>query len=221
VNAVLGGEFDLTSFIIKMAVIILAITIHEFAHAIAADRLGDPTPRSQGRISLLPPDHLDPVGTVMMVVTSLTGVGIGWGKPVMINPRNFRDPVRDQALVSIAGPASNIVQAAVFAVLLRSMGGLSGTGMLAQSSSIVMLLLMGVMINLSLAFFNLIPIMPLDGSWIMLALLPRELAVRYHDWMRAYGPMVFLGLVLLAPGVIGAIIGPPVGFMARLMLGSI
>jgi Zn-dependent protease len=209
------GQFDITEFIIKMAVLVLAITIHEFAHAITADRLGDPTPRSQGRISLLPPDHLDPVGTLMMVLSSIAGVGIGWGKPVMVNPRNFRNPIRDQAIVSAAGPASNILQAAAFAAIIRY------TGALSPASSLEMLLQMGVMINLSLAFFNLIPLMPLDGSWILMAVLPRDLAARYHDWMVAYGALVFLGLVLLAPQVIWSLIGPPVAFMAQLLLGAL
>src|ERR1041385_4814712 len=103
------SNFDLTRFILMMAVLIIAITIHEFAHAITADRLGDPTPRRQGRISLLPPDHLDPLGTVMMVLSSLTGCGIGWGKPVQTNPGNFRTPRKDQGIVAIAGPISNVL----------------------------------------------------------------------------------------------------------------
>lgn len=222
-----GREFDPTAFIIRMAVLILAITIHEFAHAFSADRLGDPTPRRQGRISLLPPDHLDPVGTIMMVLSSLTGFGIGWGKPVMVNPMNFRNPLRDHALVSVAGPVSNLLQASVFAVLLRSSGAITPDMRLYDvflmtghgASPVVSLLFMGVIINLSLAFFNLVPLAPLDGSWIMMAILPRDLSIRYTEWMMRYGQMVFLLLVLMAPGVLSSLISPPMWATARILLG--
>src|SRR6185436_8561002 len=113
------SNFNLQNFILMMATLIIAITIHEFAHAITADKLGDPTPRNQGRISLLPPDHLDPLGTIMMVLSSLTGFGIGWGKPVLTNPGNFKNPKRDQGFVAIAGPISNVLQALAFATILQ------------------------------------------------------------------------------------------------------
>lgn len=212
------SHFNLQEFIITMAVLIIAITIHEFAHAITADRLGDPTPRSQGRISLLPPDHLDPLGTLMMAVTSITGMGIGWGKPVLTNPNNFKNPRRDQAIVAVAGPISNVLQAIVFALLIRVVGLQRGEE---GVSPVSLFLLMGVYVNLSLAFFNLIPIAPLDGSWIMTAILPYELAMTYYRWMLMYGPMVFIGIVLLAPSVVSALIGPPVNAVASALLAGI
>jgi Zn-dependent protease len=205
------ANFNWVHFVITMAVLILAITIHEFAHAITADRLGDPTPRSQGRISLLPVDHLDPVGTLLIFLSSLTGFGIGWGKPVLTNPSYFRNPRRDSAIVAVAGPVSNILQAIVFALLFRALGS-------STSETVTLFLLMGVIINLSLAFFNLIPIAPLDGSWIMTALLPYDQAMAYRAWMLSYGPLLFLGLVFLAPGLLSQIISPPVDFFARLLL---
>lgn len=209
------SNFDLQHFIITMAVLILAITIHEFAHAITADRLGDDTPRRQGRISLLPPDHLDPIGTLMMAITSITGFGIGWGKPVMTNPGNFRNPRRDSALVAVAGPISNILQAIAFALILRLV---LKPGV---SEPVLTFLFLGVLINLSLAFFNLIPIAPLDGSWIMTALLPYEQAMSYRSFMLSYGPFLFLGIIFLAPGLIGQLIGPPVRAVASLLLPGI
>jgi Zn-dependent protease len=208
------GGFDLTNIIIIMAVLIVAITVHEFAHAITADRLGDSTPRRQGRISLFPTDHLDPLGTLMMLLSSLTGFGIGWGRPVMTNPGNFRSPRRDSAIVAAAGPISNLIQAALFALILR---GVMGPGI---ADGLAKFLVLGVTINLSLAFFNLIPIAPLDGSWIMTAILPYEQAMAYRQWMLNYGPLVFIGLILLEGqlGIIHALIGPPVMFFARILL---
>jgi Zn-dependent protease len=212
------SHFDLQIFIISMAVLILAITLHEFAHAITADRLGDPTPRRDGRISLLPPDHLEPFGTVMMVVSAIAGFGLGWGKPVMTNPRNFRKPRRDQAIVAVAGPVSNILQAVVFAMVIRLMD----TPLLdLLRSPLGLFLLYGVTINLGLAFFNLIPITPLDGSWIITAVLPYDQAMAYWRWMQMYGPYVFLGLIFLAPGVLSGLIGPPVRAVADLLLRGV
>ncbi len=213
----MGANFDLTHFILQMAVLVIAITIHEFAHAITADRLGDPTPRSQGRISLFPTDHLDPVGSIMMVLSSLVGFGIGWGKPVMTNPGNFKNPRRDGAIVAVAGPISNLIQATIFALILRA------TISQDLSPSVAYFLLMGVYINLSLAFFNLIPIAPLDGSWIMTAILPYQQAMAYRAWMGQYGMLLFLGLILFERQlhIINSLIGPPVTYCARLLLGGL
>jgi Zn-dependent protease len=208
---------EVVLFIIRMAVLVVAITVHEFAHAFSADRLGDDTPRRQGRISLLPPDHLDPLGTIMMALSSWFGFGIGWGKPVLTNPRNFRNPRRDQGIVAIAGPASNILQAVLFALVVRVAGGAmrDETGFL---STFGLFLLTGVTINLALAFFNLLPITPLDGSWVTTALLPHELAMRYQDWMARYGPIVFLLLIFVFRDFVGAVIGPPVHYLQRILL---
>lgn len=207
--------FNLQGFIITMGVLILAITIHEFAHAITADQLGDPTPRNQGRISLFPIDHLDPIGTLMMAITSLTGIGIGWGKPVMTNPSNFRNPRRDSAIVAVAGPISNILQAIIFALIFRALGGFE------SGNSIAELLQTGVFVNLSLAFFNLIPIAPLDGHWIMTAILPYQQAIAYRNWMLMYGPFVLLALVFLGRPILSAILGPPVMTVASMLMRGI
>jgi Zn-dependent protease len=211
------SDFDLTYFILKMAVLIVSITIHEFAHAITADKLGDPTPRRQGRISLLPPDHLDPLGTVMMVLSSIAGMGIGWGKPVQTNPGNFRNPRKDQGIVAIAGPVSNIIQAIFFGVVFQA---LARTGVLA--GTVKDLIMLGIMINLSLAAFNMIPIYPLDGWWITQSILPHELSLRYKHWMLTYGPFLFLGIILFERqlGLIGMIIGPPVQAGTNLLIAG-
>ena len=198
------SDFNPREFLIRMAVLVLAITVHEFFHAITADRLGDPTPRRQGRLTLFPTDHLDPVGTIMMVVSSISGFGIGWGRPVLTNPLNFRKPVRDGAIVAIAGPFSNILQALVYAVIMHFMGGPS------LDSPVGFFIFMGMFINVSLAFFNMLPIGPLDGHWVIQALLPRDIAERYYRWNLQYGGFIFLGLVLFGGSFLGRLIGPAI-----------
>lgn len=204
---------DLSLVLIQLLVLVFAITFHEFAHAITADRLGDPTPRRQGRISILPPDHLDPIGTVMMVLTAITGFGIGWGKPVMINPMNFRNPRKGNGLVAAAGPASNILQACVYAALFH-LGVNAGI-----SQMMATFLLYGVIINLSLAFFNLIPVGPLDGASVLTAYLPARQAYAFHTWTQRYGMFAFIALILIGSqiGLLSMIIGPPVYFCMRLL----
>src|SRR5258708_12940737 len=155
------SDFNLTNFILTMAVLIIAITIHEFAHAITADKLGDPTPRRQGRISLLPPDHLDPLGTVMMVLSTISGMGIGWGKPVQTDPGNFRSPRKDQGIVAIAGPISNILQALVVAAIFQLLARTHVLGGIIKD-----FLELGITINLSLASFIIIPLYPFAVSRI-------------------------------------------------------
>ena len=113
------GDFDPYRFVLTMAALVICITVHEFAHAYSAYRAGDDTPRLQGRISLNPLDHLDPVGTIMMVVSSISGFGIGWGKAVQINPYNFRHPRWDNLRVSLWGPLSNILTAAAVGTIYR------------------------------------------------------------------------------------------------------
>jgi Zn-dependent protease len=206
-------NFDLQTFIIQMGILILAITIHEFSHAITADKLGDPTPRSQGRISLFPTDHLDPIGTVMMVLSSLARFGIGWGRPVQTRPQFFAHPRRDSGIVAIAGPISNVLQAIVFALIFRVMSPTSDT-------PVTTLLIMGVQINLSLAFFNMLPIGPLDGHWVIQWLLPAEQADRYEVWNRAYGGFIFLAMVLMARNLVSMMIGPPVFACMKFLLAG-
>ena len=211
------SNFDLTNFILTMAILVIAITIHEFAHAITADKLGDPTPRRQGRISLLPPDHLEPLGTIMMVLSTFTGMGIGWGKPVQTNPGNFRTPRKDQGIVAIAGPISNVLQAIIFAAIFQVMAR-AGAG----DGAMLDFIYIGIRVNLSLAAFNMIPIYPLDGWWITQSILPHELSLRYKHWMLTYGSFLFIALILLErqTGLLGMIIGPPVHYGSNLLLAG-
>ena len=198
-----------------MVVLIIAITIHEFAHAIAADRLGDNTPRSQGRISLNPADHLDPLGTLMMAVSTYTGFGIGWGRPVQYNPGNLRRPRWDPLLIAAAGPLSNILQALLFTAAVRLN---AGQHWFADGSAGDQILSTGIWINLALTFFNLIPIPPLDGSKVLSALLPLPQAMAYDRFMGTFGLMLFF--VLAFTHAASYLIGPPITFFYGILVGD-
>jgi Zn-dependent protease len=177
-----------------------------------------------GRVTLNPIAHIDIIGTIVvpivLLVFSRGRVGFGWAKPVPVNPLNFRHPRRGVLLVSLAGPASNILLAAVGGVLLRAVGGpaLGEEG----GNPLVLILTAVTIINLFLAFFNLIPIPPLDGSGVISAALPVRLAVKYESLGRV-GGLVVLGLIMLGSfvgvGVIEYVILPPAAFLFRLFTG--
>lgn len=163
----------------------MAITIHEFAHAWMADRLGDPTPRHQDRLTLNPLAHLDPLGTAMIFL-----IGFGWGKPVMFDPYNLKDPVKDTALVALAGPVSNLVLAALLAIVAPL---LAAAGIPTEIVSTIAYL--AIFYNVMLAIFNLVPVHPLDGGKILTALLPRQLSLEYEQFMGRYGTIVLIALI--------------------------
>ena len=207
------GNLDWNFIFMQLLAFVLCITVHEFAHAIAADRLGDPTPRRQGRISLNPIDHLDPLGTLMVVLMVVTGArGIGWGKAVQVNPANFLHPRRDMMLVAAAGPFSNLVFAAVLAVVTRLFAP-------SMTPSLADFMVYMVYMNIGLMFFNLIPIAPLDGSKILSGLLPADAAYRYELAMFRFGPILLLALVFLVPGVLSVLVGMPTLLVVSRLLG--
>lgn len=181
---------DLTVYVIIAPPILLALAFHEFAHGWVADRLGDPTARNAGRLTMNPLAHLDVMGTIMLFIAH-----IGWAKPVPINPYNLHNPRRDTIWVSLAGPGANILMAAAFGLLIRAFdeGGPLQAMTLPQPA--VLLLVYGVIINISLAIFNLIPIPPLDGSRILGGLLPVSLEQEYRK-LDHFGPMLVLVLVM-------------------------
>ena len=173
-----------------LACLLIALTIHEFAHALAADRLGDPNPRLQGRLSLNPLHHLDPVGTLLIITT-----GFGWGKPVEFDAYNLRRPITDGALIAAAGPASNFILAALIAIFLRF--GLQFIPTSSYTLPLMLFLVQLFSVNLSLGIFNLVPLYPLDGHHILRALLPSsEARHRYDAFNRHFGLIVSLLLIL-------------------------
>ena len=191
-------------FILVVVSLFIAVTVHEFAHAYIADRLGDPTPRLMGRVTLNPLAHLDPVGTIFILL-----VGFGWGKPVMFDPFNLEHPRRDAAIISFAGPATNLTLALFVALAVRI------------APVPVFIALPIIQLNLILALFNLIPVHPLDGFKIVGGLLSEEQA---EDWygLSRYGMIILLALLLpLTPAgsIVSLILQPPLAFLLQLLLG--
>lgn len=217
-------NINVKSFLMSMVALVICITIHEFAHAFSADRAGDETPRKQGRISLNPIDHLDPFGTIMMVLSSLSGFGFGWGKAVMVNPMNFRSPRWDNLRISLWGPLSNIITAAVIGIIFfrfimsteMAQQALQTSTMLANLN---VLLQRVVWISLILAMFNLIPVGPLDGAKILSSLLPTDKARAFDMFMMRYGMLLFLGVIFFMRDIMHVVIGVPAALMWNLFTG--
>jgi Zn-dependent protease len=205
-------NFDVLKVILSLAVFIPAIAIHEFCHAKFADLAGDMTPRSQGRVTLNPLAHLDPLGTIMMVLSSLAGVGIGWGKPVMVNVSKMKNPRWDHFVSVVMGPVSNLGIALVCAILIKSgiipsqsiQDVLSGTGFINTKVAFSSLghffsafVLMSLIGNLGLFFFNLIPLGPLDGHWLVGAMLPPIQRNQWYKFCHGPGMLIFLALIFI------------------------
>jgi Zn-dependent protease len=207
-------NIDPVAAAIGFAVLLISLTIHEAAHAWTADKLGDPTARMLGRVSLNPLVHIDWIGTVLLpIIAAVSGLPlIGWAKPVPVNTRNLRQPRRDFMIVAAAGPISNLLQAFLAAAALRALfGPITGP----EIGPIGTALFLAVYVNLLLAFFNLIPVPPLDGGNVLLGLLPPRLAATY-DQLRQYGFVVLYALML--SGLASAWISPPTNFFMRVLL---
>ena len=202
---------------ILAAPILIAVTFHEVAHGWIADRLGDPTARLLGRLTLNPIKHLDPIGTLVFFLTRM----IGWAKPVPVNPLNFRDPLKGMMWVAIAGPVTNLFLAAVSAVILRL---LIASGILFDPSisfvmkPVYMMIQMSVIINVGLAVFNVIPIPPLDGSKVLMGLLSREQAEVFAR-LEPYGFIILI--LFIMTNIDRMILYPIIGYTVSLLLGGI
>jgi Zn-dependent protease len=212
---------DPASFLTKASVavipVLFAITLHEVAHGWVARHFGDRTAEMQGRLSLNPIRHIDPVGTVLVpaLMLLLGGFIFGWAKPVPVDPRNMRNPRGNMVWVSAAGPAANIAMALIWAFLmLVALRVDLGTA----SLWIEAMARMGILINVLLAVFNMLPIPPLDGGQVLSNLLPRGALSNALERIAPFGLFIVLGL--LATGLLSPIIGPPVTAIVRLIASA-
>ena len=189
-----------------------ALTVHEWAHAWTADRLGDPTARMLGRVSFNPAVHIDLLGTIVLPLLAIfSGLPIlGWAKPVPVDIRRLSHPKRDFMIVAAAGPASNLVMAVVAALVFNTMGGFPASGGLFFA-----LLLLTVQINVLLALFNMLPIPPLDGGNVLAGLLPDSMGGLLLA-LRQYGFIILYAL--LFTGLLRQLLDPPERFLLRLLL---
>lgn len=196
---ILGLIFsDPVMFFAWLISVVIAITIHEFSHALAATWLGDPTARNEGRVSLNPIRHMDLWGTILLVLA-----GFGWGKPVPFNPYNLKYPRFGPAIIAMAGPASNLLLVIVFILLLRYIYPLLGLG---YQNALFRFLYVLILLNITLMVFNLIPIPPLDGSKVIMSILPDSMeSVKMA--LEKYGFFILLALVLLGGSIFSWIIG--------------
>lgn len=208
---------EIGSIVLAFIGLLLALTVHEAAHAWAAFRLGDPTAKLQGRLSLNPLVHIDPIGTVMLPLLALaTGAPIlGWAKPVPVDGRYLKNFRRDFMWIALAGPASNLLLAVLASALLRALPLMPvSVGAIALVEPLLQFAYGFFRINILLAVFNMIPVPPLDGSNVVAALLPPGLAIKW-DQVRQYGIFILYGLML--SGVLGTLIGPPSRFLVGLL----
>jgi Zn-dependent protease len=192
---------DVASIIIQIFVIFFAITIHEAAHGWAAQKMGDPTAYAAGRVTLNPLAHIDPIGTIILPLVLILAhqPAFGWAKPVPVNAYNLRHPRRDYLWVSFAGPIANLATAAaalvLFLLLKPLTSGIPGSSFIAKPiGGVFLILIFTILINMSLAIFNLIPVPPLDGSGILSGLLSDSAAAKY-DRLRPYGLIIIIILV--------------------------
>jgi Zn-dependent protease len=194
----------LSNLILSVPALLVAVTVHELAHAVVADRLGDPTPRRLGRITLNPLPHIDPLGAIAFVLA-----GFGWAKPVPVNSRNFRHPVRDMVWVAAAGPVSNFTAAFVTLVALNLLGPLGAIGLVVAKQIYVFNLVLGV--------FNLIPLPPLDGGHFLPYLFPR--AGNFIHQLEQAGP--FLLILLVFSGATSRVVVPVVNLISDFYLSAV
>lgn len=193
----------------------MTITVHEVAHAWMANRLGDPTAKLMGRLSLNPFVHYDPVGTTLLLATAFLTVRgflpfpFGWAKPVQFDPYNLKNPQRDSAIISFAGPGANLILATLLSIILRF--------------SFLPLISPFILLNISLAVFNLIPIHPLDGGKILIGLLPPQKARGVDLFLNRFGVILLFFLIFPVFGgipILNRVIFPIINFLFRLLTGN-
>jgi Zn-dependent protease len=201
----------LQRLILQIPALLVAVTVHELSHGLVADRLGDPTARRQGRITLNPLPHIDPLGALAFVLA-----GFGWAKPVPVNAHNLRHPMRDMALVAAAGPVSNFIVAFVALVTIRLFGRLDAAPFIAEPVRGVLEYI--YLFNLALGIFNLIPLPPLDGGHFLPYFLPRGWWTLLRQ-LEQYGPFILILLVMT--GATSYIMSPVFAVMNALYFGLV
>ncbi|KKS28873.1 MAG: Peptidase M50 [candidate division WWE3 bacterium GW2011_GWE2_43_18] len=204
-NGIISNMLDLLAqspviFAVVLIALVVSLSVHEFAHAWVSDKLGDPTARQLGRVTLNPRAHVDPLGMLLLVVA-----GFGWGRPVPFNPGNLKYPKRDSALIALAGPGSNFILAVLAAVILKFVSSGSMVG-----GALYLL----VFYNLMLGVFNLMPFHPLDGFKIVGGLLPNNLAIQWYQ-MQPYGIIILV--VFIFTDSFQKIVLPVVGILTKLL----
>lgn len=206
----INNEGALLSLLLTIPGVLIAITFHEFAHAYTADKLGDDTPRIQGRLSLNPLDHLDPIGSILLLFA-----GFGWGKPVEVNPRNYTRQMsmeKADAIVSFAGPLMNFALAIIFTLIYCAIYKFAPAFVLTQTGMIVASIVQyTIFINIGLGVFNLLPLPPLDGSKILMPFLPYNAKMWFQNNTTIF---YIIFLVIWITGIAGTIISPIINWIA-------
>ena len=209
------GSDGIFSLILSVPAVLLAITVHEFGHAFAAYKLGDDTPVRQGRLTLNPLDHVDPLGIAMLLFAH-----IGWGRPVQVDPRNYNRNIsveKADAIVSFAGPLMNFITAIIFALIYCALYRFAGISFLTSNMGYIIISIVGsiVTLNIGLGVFNMIPLPPLDGSKIFLPILPRS--AKY--WFIQHEQMFyFIFLAIWITGIAGRLISPIISQITQWIL---
>jgi len=201
---------SLSDLLYKLPAILLAITVHEYAHGRAADSLGDPTARASGRLTLNPLSHLDPMGFICLFLA-----GFGWAKPVPVNPGYFANPMRGMMMASAAGPLANLVTALACGALFRMLAPAWG-GLISQ------LLAMAIFYNVALALFNLLPVHPLDGSHVLKGLLPPRMALELARYDRVMMYLLFAVIsvdAIFRTRIIGQVLMTPIRKLSVIIIG--
>lgn len=209
------GTDGIFSLVLSIPAVLLAITVHEFGHAFAAYKLGDDTPVRQGRLSLNPLDHIDPLGIAMLLFAH-----IGWGKPVQVDPRNYNRDIsveKADAIVSFAGPLMNFIIAIIFALIYCAIYKFTGLAFRASNIGYIIISIVGsiVTLNIGLGVFNMIPLPPLDGSKIFLPILPRNAKLWFINNERIF---YVIFLVIWITGIAGNLISPIISKITQWIL---